>query len=586
MMKHFWIITVALILLSSLLGKESEAMKAAKQEAKDEAKRQLPGLKKLLMSEETGDLSDQDILPQSDQGKTFDAKAADQQCKNGAAEPPELKDFLQQARKRDELEENEEFLAQSNAIIQNPQEFIDGTSLITEHITEEEKLHTCQESGNYQVYIYQALQVDAQPEVKQTIKHCKGHEKKYDYYWKSDAEKQVKSKYSALAKDPTVVTHKVTLGSGGIFKNYGVTANWRHHDNTQNCHSYTYEEKLLQVAQESERWEPEDADRLASLETNPSCKLIKTNYLPIPESRVINGKAVFRDAWRRELIFSCEPSSNSLCAQLRAQGGILKGKKCLQKNEFGDCDLWEKIYDMGKKAGFQKSSATFKQDPIWGFNEFDSSYEKNTDFGQAITTLSVFSQIENNLFGQSGNLPDKIRIFKGEQRKCQKSFLSGNVFDCCKEMEGAAVKLKLAHCSTEEKCLAEDRHAGKCHFVGSQKAKLGTVTEHVYCCFPNKLARIVQEEGRKQLGIKWGSAESPKCQGLKLEEIQKVDFGKIDFSELLGDVKVDKTAYEKKLRSSVNSLQTKVQAEIEKKRLECSKQQQTENYEEAKESNG
>lgn len=579
--------TVLLTLFSSLQAKDSDEMKAAQKEAQEIAKLQIPWLNKLLMGEESGEFSGQDLLPQTDKGKTFDAKVAEQQCKDNTPESPELKAFLQQARKREDLEENEDFLVQSNAVIQNPQGSIEATSLSTEQVPEEEKLQTCKESGNYQIYIHQNLQVDAKPEAKQTIKHCKGHEKKYDdHFWKSNAEKQQDSKKKDLKKDPSVATYKVEIYKGGVFKNYGVIATWRHHDNTAHCNSYTLEEKLLQVAQELEHWEAEDPDRLTNLESNPSCKLMKTNLIPTPETRLINGKAVFRDAWTRELIFSCESSSNSTCAQLRAQGGILKDKKCLQKNAFGDCDLWEKTYDMGKKAAFQKSSVTFAKDQIWGFNKFETSYDKNGDFGQVITTLSVFSQIENNLVGQDAQHPEKIRVFRGEKRKCQKSFLSGNVFDCCSEMDGAAVKVKLAHCNAEEKCLAEDRHNGKCHFVGSQKAKLGTVTEHVYCCFPNKLARIVQEEGRAQLGIKWGSAESPKCQGLSIAQIQKVDFGRVDFSDLIVDIKVDKEAYEKKLRSNIGSLQSKVKAEIEKKRLECSKQPQTENYEKIQESNG
>ena len=60
----------------------------------------------------------------------------------------------------------------------------------------------------------------------------------------------------------------------------------------------------------------------------------------------------------------------------------------------------------------------------------------------------------------------------------------------------------------------------------SKKLSLGLVKICVqksdsYCAFNSSLARIIQEQGREQLGISWGSAESPKCRGFTVEEFQK-----------------------------------------------------------------
>ncbi len=75
-------------------------------------------------------------------------------------------------------------------------------------------------------------------------------------------------------------------------------------------------------------------------------------------------------------------------------------------------------------------------------------------------------------------------------------------------------------------------------FVGCiQKAKTA-------CIFSSKLARIVQEQERRQLkrfGLAggWGSTEEPNCEGFTLEEFQALDFSQIDFTEFLGDIKTD-----------------------------------------------
>ena len=53
-----------------------------------------------------------------------------------------------------------------------------------------------------------------------------------------------------------------------------------------------------------------------------------------------------------------------------------------------------------------------------------------------------------------------------------------------------------------------------------------------------KLSRIIEEQGRRdQLGIGFGSAETPNCKGMTPEQLQAIDYDKIDFSDLYNDIK-------------------------------------------------
>ncbi|MCI0457053.1 MAG: conjugal transfer protein TraN [Gemmataceae bacterium] len=61
-----------------------------------------------------------------------------------------------------------------------------------------------------------------------------------------------------------------------------------------------------------------------------------------------------------------------------------------------------------------------------------------------------------------------------------------------------------------------------------------TMTTH--CCFSTLLARIIQEQGRAQLGIGWGHPEQPNCGGLTVEQLQAIDFTQIDLSEYIADL--------------------------------------------------
>jgi conjugal transfer mating pair stabilization protein TraN len=68
-------------------------------------------------------------------------------------------------------------------------------------------------------------------------------------------------------------------------------------------------------------------------------------------------------------------------------------------------------------------------------------------------------------------------------------------------------------------------------FLGVCLVKMTT-----YCCFGTKLSRLIQEQGRGQLGISWGTAENPQCQGLTVEQLSRIDFSTVDLSEIFEDM--------------------------------------------------
>lgn len=80
-----------------------------------------------------------------------------------------------------------------------------------------------------------------------------------------------------------------------------------------------------------------------------------------------------------------------------------------------------------------------------------------------------------------------------------------------------------------------------CHEVGvycSASDGLGQclTVRHEHCCFNSKLARIVNEQGRPQIGKAWGTAQTPDCTGYTSAQLQSLDFSKMDLSEFFADV--------------------------------------------------
>lgn len=97
------------------------------------------------------------------------------------------------------------------------------------------------------------------------------------------------------------------------------------------------------------------------------------------------------------------------------------------------------------------------------------------------------------------------------------------------------VVLAMMSCNESEGKLAMKEGAGLCHTVGSWCSSkiLGSCTEHRTgkCCFNSMLARIVNEQGRTQVGKAWGTAQTPDCSGFTVAQLQSLNFAAMDLSE-------------------------------------------------------
>jgi conjugal transfer mating pair stabilization protein TraN len=96
----------------------------------------------------------------------------------------------------------------------------------------------------------------------------------------------------------------------------------------------------------------------------------------------------------------------------------------------------------------------------------------------------------------------------------------------------------LWECEAEEFELGAKRELASCHYLGSycNRRLLGACLERrqSYCCFNSPLARILQEQLRPQLGMSWGDAEHPLCEGLPLGRLAAVDWERVNLDEWVG----------------------------------------------------
>jgi hypothetical protein len=102
------------------------------------------------------------------------------------------------------------------------------------------------------------------------------------------------------------------------------------------------------------------------------------------------------------------------------------------------------------------------------------------------------------------------------------------------------IVMSMSSCNDNEGRLAMQEGAHLCHTIGSWCSSCFKVlghcvscTEHTTgkCCFNSQLARIINEQGRAQIGKGWGSGQNPDCSGFTIPELQSLDFSKMDLSE-------------------------------------------------------
>jgi conjugal transfer mating pair stabilization protein TraN len=269
------------------------------------------------------------------------------------------------------------------------------------------------------------------------------------------------------------------------------------------------------------------------------CRYSTIEILEGPEEREIsNGRdtiKVYRKWWKRRLTYTCRYPSQNDCEQYRAKGCEQVNSQC--KTKVGERCLEYRQTFRCQKRRLNNGAVTIAGDGVpfcLDGNCDDHSWAPNQDFAEAMAKLSVFKEMGKDMNG------DNATVFKGEGRQCSKKIAGFK--DCCKH-KGWGRKVGLAQgCTDEDKDLSKKRAANLCVYVGTycakraKPSKICKVKKSSFCCFGTKLARIIHEQGRPQLGIGFGSAKHPDCRSLRVDELQRLDFSKINFAELYAEV--------------------------------------------------
>lgn len=249
----------------------------------------------------------------------------------------------------------------------------------------------------------------------------------------------------------------------------------------------------------------------------------------------VDGKSypVYSDCWEYTSQWQVAEQDDNTCLQWQNNKNCTVGTRtcleyigsyCVKENLTYQCQQTE------KSEGYLCGGKFFCSDGKCASLQQNS----NGDFGEAVSALAAVAAAGKDVALD----PDNVTAFTGKAMSCRKA--AAGFSNCCKN-SGWGNNAGIAHCNSEEKAIGTAKEKLLTVDLGEYCSKkvLGVCLQkkRSYCVFESKLARIVQEQGRRdQLKINFGSAKSPNCRGITVSELQKLAFDIIDFSDFYSEL--------------------------------------------------
>lgn len=278
-----------------------------------------------------------------------------------------------------------------------------------------------------------------------------------------------------------------------------------------------------------DRWD----DQCSGLANTASCSFQEEHCVSASSTRDVQGIPVTRDCWEKQASYFCGAGiDTNTCQPYRDQSCEQIDSVCENKNDSG-CTLYKETYRCPSKQCTDTGMICNGQTYCLTGDCVKQQKQADPDFQRGVSTLAAVNEAAKSYdANQSAQFP----IFGGQVKSCNKDFI--NFANCCSD-SGWGVDLHLGQCDQEAKDLGDAKEKGLTTYIDSNDdCTLGLCSHKKrYCVFPSKLARIIQESGRRdQLHLSFGNYDNPNCRGLTPAEFAQLDLSKINFNEIFSDI--------------------------------------------------
>ena len=325
-------------------------------------------------------------------------------------------------------------------------------------------------------------------------------------------------------------------------------------------------------------FEEEVVSTCGGIEGDANCSYVNTVTVEGSETRDINTRMIARAWWKRQRNFDCtNPAYETTCDAYDANPICEETGDpiCLETNADGSCAYEQVTFECDSDPSFnancepinvcvgehcaeieEEPTTSYPEVAVW-LNALDRAADENNcdasadvdpdDFSMADcetqqqTLCEANNTAENTASGIVAPLvcaevdvdPTDLEIFDGEVMNCRMN----NLISCCN-------KTGFNQCSVKEFDLLSYRDAKTTHYLGWRCTDyfLGVCVLWLqeYCVYKSKFGRVFQEQAHAQTGgqfLPWGSLD--RCPSLTIEQLELLDTGAMDFSEVYGDMMAD-----------------------------------------------
>lgn len=285
------------------------------------------------------------------------------------------------------------------------------------------------------------------------------------------------------------------------------------------------------------------------------CEEVKVQCAIPTQTRNIDGTDIERECWEYKYDLDCRRKSKDDCNKISPDCVYASpdGKdKCIEASKEGGiefCSNYKRQYSCPKQIEYEEEKTELlknekEADPkglICNALCLDGNcdairkakLEDNKELSEAAAMI-------NSLKNISKDIQDKhlVSVFKGDAQHCNKKIT--DYTNCC-QLSGWGTSLGLVKCNPDDENLAKKRREKRCVEVGthctSKHFGKCIIEKTVFCCYDSIIAKILNQEAKKQLGLDNGTPEKPECGGIEPpEELEKVDFSKANFTEFYDEI--------------------------------------------------
>ncbi|WJV56254.1 type-F conjugative transfer system mating-pair stabilization protein TraN (plasmid) [Pectobacteriaceae bacterium CE70] len=250
-------------------------------------------------------------------------------------------------------------------------------------------------------------------------------------------------------------------------------------------------------------------------------------------TKVIDGQTVSSDCWQYTDEYYVPSDSLGTC------GTYISNANCTATGT--SCSESTSGYCTHQTITYQCQTTYTSEGLLCGGSYFcmtgdcnDTTGAGDSGFDTAVAKLAGLASAGEDVKNDQIN----VKAFTGQAMSCRKAMAGFS--NCCVD-SGWGNSVGLANCNSEEMAIGKAKAKKVVVSVGQAcaHAVLGVCIQkkQVYCVFGGKLARIIQEQGRRdQLGVSFGSGDSPNCRGITISELQNINFDLINFSDFYSDL--------------------------------------------------